>query len=70
MNPVFLALSEGNEVASTMPEALSAGVTNAVTLIGDVFTAITDNKVLVIFLAYALIRGGVGVFRSMKHSVQ
>ena len=69
MNPVFLALNEGNEVASTMSEAITAGVTNAVTLMGNAFDAITGNTVMMIFLGYALVRGGLGVFRSMKNSV-
>ena len=69
MNPVFLALNEGSEVASTMSEAITGGVTNAVTLMGNAFDAITGNTVMMIFLGYALVRGGLGVFRSMKNSV-
>ena len=69
MNPVFLSLSEGGGVASTMSEAITAGVTNADTLMGNAFDAITGNTVMMIFLGYALVRGGLGVFRSMKNSV-
>lgn len=70
MSPAFLALSAGSTgVANTMAESITAGVTNAVTLLGNAFDAITGNTVMCIFLGFALVRGGLGVFRSMRHSV-
>lgn len=68
----FLSLSEGagNTAASAMTEAINAGVTSAVGLVGTAFTAITSNAVLCIFLGAALVRVGMGIFRSMKSSVR
>ena len=68
----FLSLSEGagNTAASAMTEAITAGVTSAVSLVGTAFDAITNNGVLCIFLGAALVRVGMGIFRSMKSSVR
>lgn len=68
----FLSLSEGagNTAASAMTETINAGVTSAVGLVGTAFTAITSNTVLCIFLGAALVRVGMGIFRSMKSSVR
>ncbi len=57
-------------VVSTMPEAISAGVTQAVSLVGTAFDAISKNAVLCIFLGAALVRTGMSIFRSMKSSVR
>lgn len=68
----FLALTAeaGDTAASTMTEAITAGVTSAVGLVGTAFDAITSNTVLCIFLGAALVRVGMGIFRSMKSSVR
>lgn len=68
----FLALSAeaGDAAASTMTEAITAGVTSAVGLVGTAFDAITSNTVLCIFLGAALVKVGMGIFRSMKSSVR
>ena len=68
----FLSLSAGagNTAASAMTEAINAGVTSAVGLVGTAFTAITSNTVLCIFLGAALVRVGMSIFRSMKSSVR
>ena len=67
---VAYAAETGVDAASGMTEAINAGVTSAVGLVGTAFTAITSNTVLCIFLGAALVRVGMGIFRSMKSSVR
>ena len=69
MNPVLLS-ETAEVVAKPMTEAITAGVTAAVGLVGTAFDAITSNAVLCIFLGAALVRVGMGIFRSMKSSVR
>ena len=68
----FLSLTAeaGDTAASAMTEAINAGVTSAVSLVGTAFDAITKNGVLCIFLGAALVRVGMSIFRSMKSSVR
>ena len=72
MNPyvVAYAAGAGETVAATMPEAITAGVTEAVSLVGTAFTAITSNTVLCVFLGAALVKVGMSIFRSMKRAVR
>ena len=68
----FLSLTAeaGDTAAGAMTDAITAGVTSAVSLVGTAFTAITSNGVLCIFLGAALVRVGMSIFRSMKSSVR
>lgn len=71
MNPYITAYAvAGDAVASTMPEAITSGVTEAVNLVGTAFTAITGNTVLCVFLGAALVKVGMSIFRSMKRAVR
>ncbi len=68
----FLSLTAeaGDTAAGAMTDAITAGVTAAVGLVGTAFDAITNNKVLCIMLGAALVRVGMSIFRSMKSSVR
>ena len=71
MNPYITAYTvAGDAVAATMPEALTSGITEAVSLVGTAFGAITSNIVLCVFLGAALIKVGMSIFRSMKRAVR
>lgn len=71
MNPYITAYAvAGDVVVATMPEAITSGVTSAVTLVGTAFTAITSNTVLCVFLGAALVKVGMSIFRSMKRAVR
>lgn len=71
MNPYITAyVVAGDAVAATMPEAITSGVTSAVSLVGTAFTAITGNTVLCVFLGAALVKVGMSIFRSMKRAVR
>ena len=67
---VALAAETGVDAVTGMPEAITTGVTNAVSLVGTAFTAISGNTVLCILLGAALVRVGLSIFRSMKSSVR
>ena len=67
---VALAAEAGGSAASGMTEAINAGVSSAVGLVGTAFTAITGNTVLCIFLGAALVKVGMSIFRSMKGAVR
>lgn len=68
MNPYITAYAvAGDAVAATMPEALTSGITEAVSLVGTAFSAITSNTVLCVFLGAALVKVGMSIFRSMKY---
>lgn len=69
-NIVVLAAGAGADAASGMTEAINAGVSSAVGLVGTAFTAITGNTVLCIFLGAALVKAGMSIFRSMKGAVR
>lgn len=71
MNPYITAYAvAGDAAAATMPEALTSGITEAVSLVGTAFSAITSNTVLCVFLGAALVKVGMSVFRSMKRAVR
>ena len=71
MNPYITAYAvAGDAVAATMPEAITSGVTSAVSLVGTAFTAITGNTVLCVFLGAALVKVGMSILRSMKRAVR
>lgn len=71
MNPYITAYAvAGDAVAATMPEAITSGVTSAVSLVGTAFSAITGNTVLCVFLGAALVKVGMSIFRSMKRAVR
>lgn len=71
MNPYITAYAvAGDSVTAIMPEAITSGVTSAVTLVGTAFTAITSNTVLCVFLGAALVKVGMSIFRSMKRAVR
>ena len=54
-----------NEPVTGM-EAILAQLTNLTTVMGDVFTLITNNAYLAFFAAVGLIAAGVHVFRLVK----
>lgn len=67
---VALAAEAGGSAASGMTEAINAGVTAAVGLVGTAFTAIADNKVLCVFLGVSLVNAGISIFHHMKGAVR
>lgn len=67
---VALAAGAGADAASGMTEAINAGVSSAVGLVGTAFTAITGNTVLCIFLGVSLVNAGISIFHHMKGAVR
>ena len=72
MTPDVVALGAevGGSAASGMTEAINAGVSAAVGLVGTAFTAITGNTVLCIFLGVSLVNAGISIFHHMKGAVR
>lgn len=46
--------------------AILAGTSTITTLVGEVFTMITSNPLLVVFMASSLIGVGIAVFKKLK----
>ncbi|MEM0174252.1 MAG: hypothetical protein QXI16_07090 [Sulfolobaceae archaeon] len=55
--------------ASTDSQALMAGVTDVFSVVNQVFTQITSNWVLTLFLSASVIGLGIGIFRGLRRSV-
>jgi hypothetical protein len=47
-------------------EALTTAATNAIGLVGTVFTAMTGNALLELFLGASVVGVGISVFRRLK----
>lgn len=47
-------------------DAILAGTSTLTTLVGDVFTLMTANPLLTLFLASSLITLGIGIFRKLR----
>lgn len=47
-------------------EAILAGTSTLTTLVGDVFTLMTANPLLTLFLASSVIGIGIGLFRRLR----
>lgn len=55
--------------SSTDSQALMTGVTDVFSVVNQVFTQITSNWVLTLFLAASVIGLGIGIFRGLRRSV-
>lgn len=51
-----------------MTEALTTAITTCTTVVGDVLTIITGNAVAMVFLAFSVLGGGVGLWHKIKHA--
>jgi hypothetical protein len=51
-------------------EAILAGTSTLATLVGEVFTLLTANPLLTLFLASSLIGLGLGLFRKLKRTAR
>lgn len=49
-------------------EAVTTAMTTCTTIVGNVFTTMTDNPVAAVFLAFSLLGAGVGLWRKIKHA--
>lgn len=47
-------------------EAISGGISNAISLLGQAWTALTSNEVLVIFVGVTLLGSGITLFRKLR----
>ena len=47
-------------------EAFTSGITNATSLMGTAFEAMTSNEICLIFLGVALLGVGITVFKKIK----
>ena len=56
----------GSEVVPTVMESLTTAVGNVFTLMGNCFTQIVNQPVLVLFLAGSLISVGIGAFARLR----
>ncbi|MCI9403739.1 MAG: hypothetical protein HFF04_08720 [Oscillospiraceae bacterium] len=56
------------EVAKTGMDAILAGTSTLTTLVGDVFTLMTANPLLTLFLASSVIGTGIALFRKLRRA--
>lgn len=49
-------------------EAVTTAMTTCTTIMGNVFTTITDNAVACVFLGFSLLGAGVGLWHKIKHA--
>jgi len=49
-------------------EAVTTAMTTCTTIMGNVFTMITDNPVAAVFLGFSLLGAGVGLWHNIKHA--
>lgn len=60
--PVLLA----DEVVPGAMESITGGMSTITTIVGDVFTLMTSNPLLCVFLAASLVGVGIAIFRKIK----
>ncbi len=58
----------GSEVVPTVMDTLTTAVGNVFTLMGNCFTQIVNQPVLVLFLAGTLISVGIGAFARLRRA--
>lgn len=59
------AFAEGESIST-----VTASFSTLTDMIGQVFSSIVGNPVLVVFLAAALLRVGIGLFRSLRRAAR
>ena len=60
----FLALVSGADTATLTP--VITAISTLIELVGQVFTVMTANPLLVVFLAASLLTLGIRIFRKLK----
>ena len=50
--------------------AITGAIADVVTVIGEVFTALTGNALLVFFLAAGLLGVGIGMFKKLRSAAK
>lgn len=66
----FLSVSAFAEGESASISTVTASFTTLTDMISQVFSSIVGNPVLVVFLAAALLRVGIGLFRSLRRAAR